>query len=590
MRNRNHARNVRRRPPLSAIEPLEGRCLLSATPELIADLDSHHVVPLSVDLNTDTFTTPFATSGPALVVDGTLFFGATDAVSGKYELLATPTGGATTVVTTLASPVGAMVGLGSNLFFSSGAELWKSDGTAAGTVMVKDINPVGLEYSGDHMVFDGELFFEADDGVDGFQLWKSDGTAAGTVMVDNTELGGDAVPYAEGLKESGGLLYFQAGTSLWRTDGTASGTLKLFTLDDPLGFGFSPFYRPPYYTGGADVNGTLFFTTVSEAGVPELWKSDGTVTGTVEVMEFPGAFGPIDPIGNLTNVNGTLMFSVDFENPGLNYDVQLWKSDGTAAGTVMVSDFSGGIYLYDFTPFNGSLYFAPRSGALWESDGTSGGTAPVSGSPPAAVGNLTPFEGDLYFTSGSQLWRTDGTDADLLDPYFGGFGDQLIPGNGELYAIASGGFVGGWNPFAGGWNGGEGQTEPFFEGYYDPDGFVVDPVVFGDALFFEDVPNPEDIPPINGSRPLPRLWIACGQAADPLESPPTTVVPFNGFTPADYGSNPTGFTQLNGKAYFLASDESFLDAPFSRPIICCRCHRLTPASSGPPTVLPPARS
>ena len=66
----------------------------------------------------------------------------------------------------------------------TGNELWKSDGTAAGTVLVKDIYP-GPEGSRSVFLTDvnGTLFFRADDGITGNELWKSYGTAAGTVLV-----------------------------------------------------------------------------------------------------------------------------------------------------------------------------------------------------------------------------------------------------------------------------------------------------------------------------------------------------------------------------------------------------------------------
>ncbi|MFN9606463.1 MAG: hypothetical protein ACK6A7_23900, partial [Planctomycetota bacterium] len=82
------------------------------------------------------------------------------------------------------------VQVGTNLFFeasthATGFELWKSDGTASGTVMVKDIRPGApqsrLSYALTHV--NGTLLFRAEDGNHGYELWKSDGTAGGTVMV-----------------------------------------------------------------------------------------------------------------------------------------------------------------------------------------------------------------------------------------------------------------------------------------------------------------------------------------------------------------------------------------------------------------------
>ena len=73
---------------------------------------------------------------------------------------------------------------------ADGVELWKSDGTAAGTVMVTDINPgADGSYPSELANVNGTLYFNADDGADGVELWKSDGTAAGTVMVKDIDPG-----------------------------------------------------------------------------------------------------------------------------------------------------------------------------------------------------------------------------------------------------------------------------------------------------------------------------------------------------------------------------------------------------------------
>src|SRR5439155_5431040 len=76
---------------------------------------------------------------------------------------------------------------------ANGRELWKSDGTAAGTVLVKDINPGPGDSSPDGLTnVNGTLFFAAFDPTTGRELWKSDGTAAGTVLVGDINPGPDS--------------------------------------------------------------------------------------------------------------------------------------------------------------------------------------------------------------------------------------------------------------------------------------------------------------------------------------------------------------------------------------------------------------
>ena len=111
------------------------------------------------------------------------------------------------------------------LFFSaddgsSGGELWKSDGTEAGTVRVKDIYPGGGGSYPEYLTaVNGTLFFSADDGSSGGELWKSDGTEAGTVRVKDINLGGDG-SWPGSLTAVNGTLFFSAdngssGRELW---------------------------------------------------------------------------------------------------------------------------------------------------------------------------------------------------------------------------------------------------------------------------------------------------------------------------------------------------------------------------------------
>ena len=107
--------------------------------------------------------------------------------------------------------------IGSTAYFTAedgvhGIELWKSNGTAAGTVLVKDINPGSASSCSDPSFLtnvNGTLFFSADDGTHGPELWKSDGTAAGTALVKDINSGsGSSEPRY--LTNVNGTLFFSA--------------------------------------------------------------------------------------------------------------------------------------------------------------------------------------------------------------------------------------------------------------------------------------------------------------------------------------------------------------------------------------------
>jgi ELWxxDGT repeat protein len=188
-----------------------------------------------------------------------------------------------------------LVAVNGTLFFTAtdgvtGFELWKSDGTEAGTVRVKDIWP-GSDGSfplfvGALVDLNGTLFFAADDGVTGVELWKSDGTEAGTARVKDIvpNPGGSSGP--QRLVDVNGTLFFTAsdgvtGVELWKSDGTEAGTLRVKDIRSGLD-GSLPISL-------VDMNGTLFFTAHDGVTGFELWKSDGTEAGTLRVKDiWPG--------------------------------------------------------------------------------------------------------------------------------------------------------------------------------------------------------------------------------------------------------------------------------------------------------------
>jgi len=359
------------------------------------------------------------------------------------------------------SGITALTTIGARAYFAvddgtHGNELWTSDGTAAGTVLVDDIKPGAAGSFPLRLVnVNRTLFFSASDGVNGFELWKSDGSAAGTALVKDINPGaGNSAPVS--LTNVNGALFFSAfdpahGFELWKSDGTAAGTVLVKDINPGAGDSNAQSLT--------NVNGTLFFEANDNVHGFELWKSDGTAAGTVMVKDIdPGAVDSNPQ--NLTNVNGTLFFSAFDPVDG----VELWKSDGTAAGTVMVKDINPGAgdsgVAFPIN-VNGTLFFEAFDGVngveLWKSDGTAAGTLMVKDINPGAAHSipqgLTNVNGTVFFNAndgvnGFELWKSDGTAAGTLmvkdiNPGAGGsspFALANVNGVLEFYAFNGTGF------------------------------------------------------------------------------------------------------------------------------------------------------
>ncbi|MDB4336323.1 hypothetical protein N9996_01910 [Synechococcus sp. AH-603-M21] len=410
-------------------------------------------------------------SGPynLTTVGDTLYFSAVDGTNG-YELWKSDgTSAGTELVKDIRGGFGGsfpqyLTAVGNTLYFTAdngssgnnGRELWKSNGTEAGTVIVKDINP-GVRsdsYPFGLTAFGDTLYFSANDGVNGYELWKSDGTDAGTELVKDINSGDSSRP--RGFIAVGDTLYFSAddgvnGEELWKSDGTAPGT-ELVKDINPGSYGS----RIAYTTEIAAIGDTLYFSALSDTG-RELWKSDGTEAGTVLVKNInPGsAKGKSSSPKYLTVIGDTLYFSAQEGDNGR----ELWKSDGTEAGTVLVKDINpGGIpqspFKYDSDPedliaIGDTLYFSAKNNTsgreLWKSDGTEGGTVLVKDINPGGDSvpeYLTAVGDTLYFraddgTNGQELWKSDGTvagtvlvedlnpDGDSVPDYLTAVGDTL---------------------------------------------------------------------------------------------------------------------------------------------------------------------
>ncbi len=468
-------RKAGRRFQHSNVEVLESRQLLAVTPELLRDIN-----PL-----------PAAGSYPYnfVNVSGVAYFTAEDPSHGGELWKSNGTATGTVLVKDINPGVNGsgptfLTNVNGTLFFSAidarhgsassaSADLWKSDGTSSGTVLLKDFvsGASGPGRISELVADGGRLYFTANDGVHGSELWTSDGTSSGTVLLKDSVSGSSGAGKISEHVAVGGRLYFTAtdgvhGLELWTSDGTRAGTR--IVKDIVAGSNGS---APSELT---NINGALYFAAYTGAQGPRLWRSDGTAAGTIPLQGNADIqFG--SSIYNLTDVNGTVYFAMSDDSPSGDFSIvnvgthgtNLWKSDGTAAGTVLVktirafthsSPFRESIPVgaVDLVNRNGRLFFT--AGGLWSSDGTSEGT--VQFADPVLDGDavhLTNVNGTLYFLRGSRftqligirpqhtpyvadLWKTDGTAAGTVRlKESNGYGNSssgvgsLVKGNGTLY-------------------------------------------------------------------------------------------------------------------------------------------------------------
>jgi len=341
-----------------------------------------------------------------------------------------------------------MANVNGTLFFASavdpyGFELWKSDGTTDGTVMVKDINP-GL---GDSLFpgasearlmvnINGTLYFAANDGANGIELWKSDGTDTGTVMVKDINPTGDGIPDWSQLLNVNGTLYLIAtdganGYELWKSDGSGGGTQMVADINPGGGSGIIEMSGSGYGTQFAALGSTLVFSADDGGGDLDLWAAD--ISGAQKLGDFSGQPNYLSPM------NGDVFFVADgtwdIDGDGVpdNVGAELWKTDGTSAGTVLVIDIFPGSETsnpFNLTNVNGTLFFAAADAnhgtELWKSDGAETGTAMVKDINVGPLPSMDPSGYDfievtdtLAFLAddgihGKRLWQSNGTEAGTI--------------------------------------------------------------------------------------------------------------------------------------------------------------------------------
>lgn len=336
---------------------------------------------------------------------------------------------------------------------AAGAELCVSDGTTAGTLLVKDLR-AGTASSDPRFIgrLGTKLVFSAN--VPSFRgLWITDGTSAGTIELLPPPTNGDAInQYEEDLAVIGTAAYlpcFTAATGyeLCRTDGTVAGT-TVMNLAAGTASG-SP-------ANFAMLGSRLFFVASAATSGRELWSSDGTVAGTALFKDMvPGTSDGLR-FGDMLVAGTSLYFAAQST---IGESLELWKTDGTVAGTVQVKDILPSGKQQRYVPTVGvalgtKLIFTADDGVTgaepWVTDGTAAGTVLLADMAPSAsattIYEAEAFAGAMYLavndTMGTNLWRSDGTAAGT--GVFQTFNQQdafglTVVGNRLLYTGRSGG-------------------------------------------------------------------------------------------------------------------------------------------------------
>ncbi|EAY27635.1 ELWxxDGT repeat protein [Microscilla marina] len=340
------------------------------------------------------------------------------------------------------------------LFFTAGSvagkNLWVSDGTAAGTRLVDDID---YRSASNLLSHGNDVYFLATDDVNGAELRKTDGTTTSTINIKTGAGSSNATPLiVYGDVKFGKKMYFAAdrsnGKELWVTDNRYNG--YTYQITDIWG---GPNSSNPERM--IEYKGKLYFVANNGKLGKELYETNGLGIDTKLVKDInPGADG--SDARDFVVCNNQLFFSAEDGTHGY----ELWVTDGTKEGTKMVKDIyaNSSSYPYHLTAYNDKLYFSANNELtgnleLWVSDGTEAGTKmlkEINVNDSADPHNFKVYNSKLYFvandgTHGNELWETDGTEAGTklvvdLNPGYGSSNpNNLVVYNNKLFFSANNG-------------------------------------------------------------------------------------------------------------------------------------------------------
>ncbi|GAL84837.1 hypothetical protein MYP_2065 [Sporocytophaga myxococcoides] len=308
-----------------------------------------------------------------------------------------------------------------NLYFFAGDSLWKSDGTVAGTVFVKKIGetPIGYPKNSNALSIKGASIFFTQDAPSSIGVWRTGGTNATTLKIRSFNSISPISSYQNNL-------YFAAndgvnGSELWKL----SSSFNFSLVKDINPGSASSFSNNLGYNGNVQIihsvisDNILYFTASNASTGFDVYRTNGTTAGTSILKDFP------NPSYLLNEVNGTVFIATNYvESLEWDFNVsELWKSNGTTAGTALVKKITIDGYSFGFTKsfiLKNQLAFLHEteySTDLYTSNGTETGTTFIKGYSPKWRGRvlhsfvindaLILTEGYDYFVS--WISRTDGT-------------------------------------------------------------------------------------------------------------------------------------------------------------------------------------
>ncbi len=300
-----------------------------------------------------------------------------------------------------------------------GREVWVTDGTSTGTKLLLDIlSGTATSSPTELTAYKNHLYFSA--GVTSLRLYRTDGTAAGTKNILSFWPSA-GVNRTDEIETSGDFIYFNGynskiGSEIFVSDGTESGTdgKDVYPFKS---FGGSPLSSNP--DGFEDASGTLFFNaTYQTKGKDPYYLNSKTLKGAVDVNPNLGNSVARDftKMGNYVYFSATRNKKASIGGPANDEGNELWRVKVGFSSPQLVKNIYTGAYKNAnprnlFSWGDSIILFSATDGGnigLWKTDGTNAGTISVNSGATSPKWFVN-FKNEIYFVSQNHLWKTDGT-------------------------------------------------------------------------------------------------------------------------------------------------------------------------------------